>query len=152
MACTGWEIRGLFAGVGIDAKHDGGTNAKGIAATTELLRSRLRPDLREPRWRPTRSTATADAEGFHDAEQIDAAVGDWLELLRDDDLLVLMADHGVDPDAPHAVHTRSTRPSWPSSPDMAAGATTARSPTWARACCAGSQGREAGALPGDPFL
>src|ERR671916_1505464 len=31
------KIRDLFAGVGIDEKHDGGTNKKGIAATSELL-------------------------------------------------------------------------------------------------------------------
>src|ERR687890_1022148 len=31
------KIRDLFAGVGIDVKHDGGTNSKGIAATTRLL-------------------------------------------------------------------------------------------------------------------
>ena len=33
------KIRDLFAGVGVDVKHPGATNAEGIAATTELLRS-----------------------------------------------------------------------------------------------------------------
>ena len=32
------KIRDLFAGVGIDVKHAASNNAKGIAATTELLR------------------------------------------------------------------------------------------------------------------
>ena len=34
----------------------------------------------------------------------------WLDLLRGDDLLVLTADHGVDPDAPHTDHTREYSP------------------------------------------
>ena len=52
-----------------------------------------------------------DVEGFHGAlREIDAAVGEWLGLLRDDDLLVLTADHGVDPRAPHTDHTREYAP------------------------------------------
>ena len=52
-----------------------------------------------------------DVEGFHRAlREIDAAVGEWLGLLRDDDLLVLTADHGVDPRAPHTDHTREHAP------------------------------------------
>ena len=31
-------------------------------------------------------------------------------MLRDGDLLVLTADHGVDPDAPHTDHTREYSP------------------------------------------
>ena len=34
----------------------------------------------------------------------------WLELLREDDMLVLTADHGVDPNAPHTDHTREYSP------------------------------------------
>ncbi len=52
-----------------------------------------------------------DVEGFHRALiEIDAAVAEWLTLLRDDDLLVLTADHGVDPTAPHTDHTREYAP------------------------------------------
>jgi phosphopentomutase len=52
-----------------------------------------------------------DVEGFHRAlREIDAAVGEWLGLMRDDDLLVLTADHGVDPRAPHTDHTREYAP------------------------------------------
>ena len=52
-----------------------------------------------------------DVEGFHRAlREIDAAVGAWLGRLRDDDLLVLTADHGVDPRAPHTDHTREYAP------------------------------------------
>jgi phosphopentomutase len=148
------KIRDLFAGVGIDAKHDGGTNAKGIAATTELLRS-LDSGLIFVNLVETDQVYghRHDAEGFHDAlKQIDAAVGEWLELLRDDDLLVLTADHGVDPDAPHTDHTREYAPLlavFPGhdgrrhdGPLADVGASVLR---WLT-------GREAGALPGDPFL
>lgn len=48
-----------------------------------------------------------DVEGFHRALQaIDAEVGDWLPRLREGDLLILTADHGVDPAHPLSDHTR----------------------------------------------
>jgi phosphopentomutase len=37
-------------------------------------------------------------------------VAEWLGLLGPDDLLVLTADHGVDPTAPHTDHTREYAP------------------------------------------
>jgi phosphopentomutase len=52
-----------------------------------------------------------DVEGFHGAlKRIDAAVGEWLGLLRPGDLLVLTADHGVDPTSSHTDHTREYAP------------------------------------------
>ena len=36
--------------------------------------------------------------------KMDHAVAQWLKLLRPDDLLILTADHGVDPTAPHRPH------------------------------------------------
>jgi len=106
------KIRDLFAGVGVDVKHDGATNAKGIAATSELLRS-LDTGLVFVNLVETDQLYghRHDVEGFHEAlREIDAAVEEWLGLLRDDDLLVLTADHGVDPDAPHTDHTREYAP------------------------------------------
>jgi phosphopentomutase len=106
------KIRDLFAGVGIDEKHDGGTNAKGIAATTALLRE-LEEGLVFVNLVETDQLYghRHDVEGFHRAlQEIDAAVADWLGLLADDDLLVLTADHGVDPNAPHTDHTREYAP------------------------------------------
>jgi len=106
------KIRDLFAGVGIDVKHDGATNVKGIAATTSLLRE-LDSGLVFVNLVETDQLFghRHDVEGFHQAlREIDAAVSDWLGLLREDDLLVLTADHGVDPDAPHTDHTREYAP------------------------------------------
>ena len=53
-----------------------------------------------------------DVEGFHGAlQEIDAAVGEWLERLDPErDLLVLTADHGVDPTHPGTDHTREHVP------------------------------------------
>jgi phosphopentomutase len=106
------KIRDLFAGVGISEKHDGATNAKGIAATTGLLRE-LDGGLIFVNLVETDQVYghRHDVEGFHAAlREIDAAVGGWLDLLGPDDLLVLTADHGVDPDAPHTDHTREYAP------------------------------------------
>jgi phosphopentomutase len=148
------KIRDLFAGVGIDAKHDGGTNAKGIAATTSLIRE-LDSGLVFVNLVETDQVYghRHDVDGFHRALQdIDAAVADWLELLREDDLLVLTADHGVDPNAPHTDHTREYAPLLARFPDhdgrrhdgplADVGASVLR---WLT-------GRDAPELPGTPFL
>ena len=106
------KIRDLFAGVGITEKHEGATNAKGIASTTRLLEG-LDSGLVFVNLVETDQVYghRHDVEGFHDAlKEIDAAVAGWLGLLRDDDLLVLTADHGVDPNVEHTDHTREYAP------------------------------------------
>jgi phosphopentomutase len=106
------KIRDLFAGVGISEKHEGATNAKGIASTTRLLEE-LDSGLIFVNLVETDQVYghRHDVEGFHQAlKEIDAAVARWLELLRDDDLLVLTADHGVDPNVDHTDHTREYAP------------------------------------------
>ena len=106
------KIRDLFAGVGIDVKHTALTNEAGIAATTELVSS-LEGGLAFTNLVETDQLYghRHDVEGFHRALQaIDAAVGEWLGLLREGDLLVLTADHGVDPNSAHTDHTREHAP------------------------------------------
>jgi phosphopentomutase len=106
------KIRDLFAGVGIDVKHEGATNAKGIASITSLLRD-LDGGLVFANLVETDQVYghRHDVEGFHAAlRSIDAAVAEWLDLLGREDLLVLTADHGVDPLAPHTDHTREYAP------------------------------------------
>jgi phosphopentomutase len=106
------KIRDLFAGVGITEKHEGGTNAKGIGSTTRLLEG-LDAGLIFVNLVETDQVYghRHDAEGFHEAlKEIDAAVASWLELLREDDLLILTADHGVDPNSGHTDHTREYAP------------------------------------------
>ncbi len=106
------KIRDLFAGVGIDVKHPAATNAQGLEVIAELLRE-LDAGLIFVNLVDTDQVYghRHDVEGFHRAlQEIDAAVASWLTLLRDDDLLILTADHGVDPTAPHTDHTREYAP------------------------------------------
>ncbi len=148
------KVRDLFAGVGIDAYHPGATNERAIGAVTELA-STLDAGLVFANLVETDQIYghRHDVEGFHRAlREIDAAVGDWLALLRDGDLLVLTADHGVDPRAPHTDHTREHAPllaTWPGQdgrrhdgPLADVGASTLK---WLA-------GREADGLPGVAFL
>jgi phosphopentomutase len=106
------KIHDLFAGVGIDVKHPASTNAAGIAATASLLQT-LQSGLIFVNLVETDQMYghRHDVEGFRAAlVDIDRAVASWLTLLRDDDLLILTADHGVDPNAPHTDHTREYAP------------------------------------------
>jgi phosphopentomutase len=106
------KIRDLFAGVGVDEKHEGATNAKGLEATNRLLRE-LDAGLIFVNLVETDQLYghRHDTEGFRRAlTEIDAAVAEWLTLLRQDDLLILTADHGVDPTAAHTDHTREYVP------------------------------------------
>jgi phosphopentomutase len=106
------KVRALFAGVGIDDYHPAATNERGIAAVAGLVAG-LDAGLVFANLVETDQVYghRHDVEGFHGAlRQIDAAVGDWLGRLRDGDLLVLTADHGVDPRAPHTDHTREYAP------------------------------------------
>jgi phosphopentomutase len=148
------KVRDLFAGVGIDEYHPGATNERGIAAIGELLRE-LDSGLVFANLVETDQVYghRHDVEGFHRAlREIDAAVGEWLGRLGDDDLLVLTADHGVDPRAPHTDHTREHAPLLATftgqdghrhdGPLADVGASTLK---WLA-------GREAEELPGSPFL
>jgi phosphopentomutase len=106
------KVRDLFAGVGIDEYHPGPTNERGIAVIGGLL-ARLDDGLVFANLVETDQVYghRHDVEGFHRAlREIDAAVGEWLGLMHDEDLLVLTADHGVDPRAPHTDHTREHAP------------------------------------------
>lgn len=102
------KIRDLFAGVGVDASHPGATNPEAIASTTELVRE-LDHGLVFVNLVDTDQVYghRHDVTGFATAlRAIDDAVGGWLPQLGKDDLLVLTADHGVDPTAGHTDHTR----------------------------------------------
>jgi phosphopentomutase len=102
------KIRDLFAGVGIDTSHPGATNPAAIASVTELMRT-LDTGLVFANFVDTDQIYghRHDVPGFAAAlRAIDDAVGGWLEQLGDDDMLVLTADHGVDPTADHTDHTR----------------------------------------------
>lgn len=106
------KVGQLFAGVGIDVQHPGATNAVALSETTELIRA-LPAGLVFTNLVETDQVYghRHDVPGFHRAlQEIDARVGEWTELLGSDDLLVLTADHGCDPTAPHTDHTREYAP------------------------------------------
>ena len=148
------KIHDLFAGVGVDVKHAAATNAAGIAATTELLRE-LDSGLIFVNLVETDQVYghRHDVAGFERAlVDIDAAVATWLSLLRADDLLILTADHGVDPTAPHTDHTREYAPLLATYPGCSGRrhdgllADVGASVLWWVA------GRRAPELPGGPFV
>ncbi|HEX5620802.1 MAG TPA: phosphopentomutase [Solirubrobacteraceae bacterium] len=147
------KIGQVFNGVGVDESHKGSTNAAAIAATAELIRD-LDSGFVFANLVETDQVFghRNDVQGFHGALQgIDAAVGEWLEYLDPErDLLVLTADHGVDPTLPGTDHTREHVPllarfagdgARRDGPFGDVGASVLR---WLT-------GREA-ALPGDPFV
>jgi phosphopentomutase len=106
------KVHDLFAGRGIDEAHKGKTNEQGLAATTALLRD-LDHGLIFTNLVETDQLYghRHDVEGFAQAlRQIDAEVAVWRALLRPGDLLILTADHGVDPHADHTDHTREHVP------------------------------------------
>jgi phosphopentomutase len=106
------KVGDLFAGRGIDEVHPGKTNAEALRSTTRLV-AELDRGLVFTNLVETDQVYghRKDLDGFHAALQaIDAAVATWLERLGPGDLLVLTADHGVDPTTPGTDHTREHAP------------------------------------------
>jgi phosphopentomutase len=106
------KVSQLFAGVGIDVDHPGPDNARALERTTELIGS-LDRGLVFTNLIETDQVYghRHDFEGFAAAlSTIDTTVARWLELLGDDDLLVLTADHGCDLTSASTDHTREHAP------------------------------------------
>jgi phosphopentomutase len=106
------KISDLFAGVGVEHTHPGATNARALDSAGELLGG-LEEGLVFVNLIETDQVYghRHDTAGFHDAlRAIDARLGRWLGALRGEDLLIVTADHGVDPDHPGTDHTREYAP------------------------------------------
>ncbi|HEY3960667.1 MAG TPA: phosphopentomutase [Solirubrobacteraceae bacterium] len=106
------KISDLFAGVGIRRSHPGATNERALASARALL-SELDEGFVFVNLIETDQVYghRKDSAGFHGAlRTIDAELGDWLTRLRAGDLLVVTADHGVDPKCPGTDHTREYAP------------------------------------------
>jgi phosphopentomutase len=148
------KIHDLFAGVGIDVKHPGATNATGIQSTSTLLRE-LPFGLIFVNLVETDQLYghRHDVEGFRDALiTIDGAVAQWLTLMRDEDLLIITADHGVDPTAPHTDHTREYAPLLATWSDVAGRRHDGLLADVGASVLAWITGRRAPALPGTSFV
>jgi len=106
------KVGQLFAGRGIDVEHAGATNAVAIDETSRLI------DRLDHGFVFTNLIETDqvyghrhDIEGFARAlERIDEAVTSWVAAMREQDMLVLTADHGCDPASPRSDHTREHVP------------------------------------------
>ena len=106
------KIRDLFAGVGVDVKHPGATNAEAIASTTALLRELEEGWSSSTSSRPTRSTATATtcpASPPRCASSTTRSRSGSRCCARRI-CSILTADHGVDPTTDHTDHTREYAP------------------------------------------
>ena len=107
------KVRDVFDGVGVDHAHRGATNPESIESLDALVRD-LDGGLVFANLVDTdqRYGHRKDVEGFAGAlAEFDAALGRWLEVLDPArDLLVVTADHGVDPDHPGTDHTREHVP------------------------------------------
>jgi phosphopentomutase len=106
------KVGDLFAGVGISRSHPGATNAAALQSAAALLAD-LPEGLIFVNLIETDQVYghRKDLEGFHAALQaIDAQLASWLPRLRADDLLIVTADHGVDPRHPSGDHTREHAP------------------------------------------
>jgi phosphopentomutase len=106
------KIGDLFAGVGIGFTHPGATNAKALASVDELLGALERGLVFANLIETDQAYGhRKDAAGFAGAlSAIDAALAGWLERLQYEDLLIVTADHGVDPAHPGTDHTREYAP------------------------------------------
>ncbi len=106
------KVDDLFAGRGIDEAHPGATNAAALASL-DMLVGELEHGLAFANLIETDQVFghRKDVEGFHGAlREIDEAVGRWVARMGPGDLLVITADHGVDPVMEHSDHTRERVP------------------------------------------
>jgi phosphopentomutase len=106
------KIFDLFAGVGIDSSHPGATNEQALASARALL-AELDTGFVFVNLIETDQAYghRKDSAGFHRAlRALDAELGEWLPRLRSGDLLIVTADHGVDPIHPGTDHTREHVP------------------------------------------
>lgn len=106
------KIRDLFAGVGVAHSHPGGSNAQALASVDQLLEE-LEQGLVFVNLIETDQIYghRKDVRGFAAAlRDLDAAVARRVSALRRGDLLILTADHGVDPSHASTDHTREYAP------------------------------------------
>jgi phosphopentomutase len=115
------KIEDLFAGRGLTGSLPGSTNAQALDSVALLARD-LDEGLVFANLIETDQVYghRKDVAGFAAAlGEIDTRLGALLEALRDGDLLIVTADHGVDPTHPGTDHTREYAPLLALSGEMA---------------------------------
>ncbi|HEY1834722.1 MAG TPA: phosphopentomutase [Solirubrobacteraceae bacterium] len=106
------KIHDLFAGRGVSASLPGATNARAMRSVAELVEE-VDEGLVFANLIETDQVFghRKDVEGFHRAlREIDGFLAGLIESLRPSDLLIVTADHGVDPAHPGTDHTREHVP------------------------------------------
>jgi phosphopentomutase len=106
------KIRDLFAGAGVSCSHVGASNAQALASVDALL-AELERGLVFANLIETDQIYghRKDVRGFAAAlGELDAHVAGLVAGLREHDLLILTADHGVDPSHAGTDHTREYAP------------------------------------------
>ena len=106
------KIRDLFAGVGVTRSHPGASNAQALASVAELL-AELERGLVFVNLIETDQLYghRKDVRGFERALlKVDRHLEQLLAGMEEGDLLVVTADHGVDPAHPGSDHTREYAP------------------------------------------
>jgi phosphopentomutase len=114
------KISDLFAGVGLTRSHHGATNAEALE-TLQALLEQLQRGLVFVNLIETDQDYghRKDVGGFARAlREIDSGVASIVERMRDGDLLIVTADHGVDPAHPGTDHTREYVPLLAASGEM----------------------------------
>jgi phosphopentomutase len=158
------KISDLFAGVGVTHSHPGATNARALQSIDELIAG-LDGGLVFANLIETDQIYghRKDAPGFKRAlGVIDTHLAGWLGRLRGADLLIVTADHGVDPAHPGTDHTREHAPLLAVSGEMlqrrAAGGRMRGARHDGPLADVGASvlrwltGRDAGGLPGQSFI
>ncbi len=158
------KIGDLFAGVGITRSHPGATNAQALESVDVLL-GELPGGLVFVNLIETDQVYghRKDIHGFDRAlRQIDTYLAGRLERLRDGDLLIVTADHGVDPAHPQSDHTREYAPLLAASGEMLRRRAAGQASPGARhdgpladvgaTVLRWLTGRDASELPGEPFI
>ncbi|HTZ85765.1 MAG TPA: phosphopentomutase [Solirubrobacteraceae bacterium] len=120
------KIDDLFAGVGVTHKHAGTRNEEALSSVQRLLEE-LASGFVFVNLIETDQVYghRKDVEGFAGAlREIDKCVGRWVAQMREHDLLIVTADHGVDPSHAGTDHTREYAPLLALTGEMAARART----------------------------
>ena len=106
------KIYDIFAGVGFDESHPTVSNADGMAKTVEIAKRDFTglcfTNLVDFDMLYGHRN---DVEGYAAAMSVfDAWLKEFLPLLREEDLLIITADHGCDPSTPSTDHSREYTP------------------------------------------
>jgi phosphopentomutase len=115
------KIHDLFAGVGVTHSHAGASKAQALESTDGLLEELMQGLVFVNLIETDQIFGhRKDVHGFARAlSELDANLARRLALLRPDDLLIVTADHGVDPAHRGTDHTREYAPLLALSGEMA---------------------------------